>query len=568
MQEGVEYILNLKDLATGKLQKFEAKLVHLDQTFKKTEKSSESFGKIGLGMIAGQYGTRALDTIVGLSGQLVELTGQFDAYQASLGNAISSQRSAAQGMVMIQELAKQTPFEMSNLLKSYVNLANRGVRPLKNELINLGDFASLTPTKTFDDLSEAISDIDNSERWKEFGIKVERAGDKIRLSFRGQTVEAERTATGVMKAITQFGKMEGVAGNMAAVMETLKGRESNLADVQEQLMIGMGHKFEAQLKSWQDIKYATLSYIGDLMDIDQENVRQMKEQRMELFKVRDALVDANKPEKERLELMKKMIREYPQQLGYMKAEAGQMHVMVGALDDIISRTESKIALQKQEDMKTKQQATLISARGELAAFSAAVASSIPNVLKMNPQLKEIYQKQYANRPGVDFFRDVTTKNLGVTGGSPTQYKNNLNTGSGTTTVFELFGVSAMKGLNVIDKTIAQAEANFRALTYEQRQAEQEYKKMFGIGSGDDLLTPDEKKLREGGAASQGPGNIDSSLSASAPKILNITMDAVMKGDIVFQNATDMPMVKATVRKEISNVLAEAVADAKILAPTR
>jgi hypothetical protein len=46
------------------------------------------------------------------------------------------------------------------------------------------------------------------------------------------------------------------------------------------------------------------------------------------------------------------------------------------------------------------------------------------------------------------------------------------------------------------------------------------------------------------------------------------MDAVMKGDIVFQKATDMPMVKATVRKEISNVLAEAVADAKILAPTR
>jgi hypothetical protein len=46
------------------------------------------------------------------------------------------------------------------------------------------------------------------------------------------------------------------------------------------------------------------------------------------------------------------------------------------------------------------------------------------------------------------------------------------------------------------------------------------------------------------------------------------MDAVMKGDIVFQNATDLPQVKQVVRKEISNVLAEAVADAKILAPNR
>jgi hypothetical protein len=288
----------------------------------------------------------------------------------------------------------------------------------------------------------------------------------------------------------------------------------------------------------------------------------MKEQRMELFKVRDALVDANKPEKERLELMKKMIREYPQQLGYMKAEAGQMHVMVGALDDIISRTESKIALADRENKKSKQQADLIAARGELANFSASVASKIPDLLKMNPQLNDVYQRKYANRPAVDFYRALGT--------DPEIPKVNYGTaGLYSANKSDFFSDGALqKSLQVIERSVGRATANLRALDAQQRQAEQEYKKMFGIGSGDDLLTPDEKKLREGGTGGQGPGNIDSSLSASAPKILNITMDAVMKGDIVFQNATDMLMVKATVRKEISNVLAEAVADAKILAPTR
>ena len=93
----------------------------------------------------------------------------------------------------------------------------------------MGDFTN-TVAKPFDQLTEAILDINNSERWKEFGVRVQTEGNKVKLSFRDMTVECDRTVESVMKAVEQFGSMKGVEGSTEAISKTIEGQMSNLED--------------------------------------------------------------------------------------------------------------------------------------------------------------------------------------------------------------------------------------------------------------------------------------------------------------------------------------------------
>jgi len=65
-------------------------------------------------------------------------------------------------------------------------------------------------------------------------------GDKMALSFKGTTVEVERSAEGAMKAVTAFGQMDGIAGSMSGQMETLGGKVSNLGDAFNSLLVTLG----------------------------------------------------------------------------------------------------------------------------------------------------------------------------------------------------------------------------------------------------------------------------------------------------------------------------------------
>ena len=93
----------------------------------------------------------------------------------------------------------------------------------------MGDFTN-TVAKPFDQLTEAILDINNPERWKEFGVRVQTEGNKVKLSFRDMTVECDRTVESVMKAVEQFGSMKGVEGSTEAISKTIEGQMSNLED--------------------------------------------------------------------------------------------------------------------------------------------------------------------------------------------------------------------------------------------------------------------------------------------------------------------------------------------------
>lgn len=222
---------DIKELKT-KMSQVESQLKGTQQT---VNKFGNSFKEVG-GIIAGALSVGA---IIGFGKEVIAITAEFQKFEAVLTNSLGSNSAAQAALQQIQEFAAQTPFSVRELTEAYVQLANRGITPSTDTLRAMGDVAAALG-KPLQQVNEAILDVTNSERWNELGIKVKVNGDKISGTFRGMTVEAERSEAGAMKLVETFGKMEGVAGGMAMVSETLGGRISNLGDSFDQLYATIG----------------------------------------------------------------------------------------------------------------------------------------------------------------------------------------------------------------------------------------------------------------------------------------------------------------------------------------
>jgi len=582
MSESVEWTLNLKDLATGKLEKFNLKLQKADQLMGKVDKkaisTSSGFNMIGGGALAA-VGSIGLFVATGrqLISGMVEQVSLFQKYNAVLSNTFGSQVAAGNSMAMILDLAKETPFSVNELTESYVKLANRGVVPTRNEIVALGDFAAATG-KQFNELTEAVMDASNPERWKEFGVQTKRANGEVTLSFKNQSITVKDNANAVKGAIVQFGRMVGVQGNMEAQSKTLGGQISNLGDTWDQFLLGLGSGNSGAMYDTVRMLGLMIEKSAELLGVQPMNIRLLEDETDKLYGLRTALRDANTPEEERLKMIKKLKQEYPDLLKNISAEAVSIGQVTDAIDSEIESIKRRSVVEEYKN-KVGQLTQKIAGREATArSFEIKFAKTLDQLIAENPELAPLKNQETGEL--MDILRRPVQ---GKGGGLTEELKKNPKLGmkfAGVRNLLGMGGGSAVYSQDLFKKMETLSYKRFEALNQpngpfsesltdlnnqlEELKNEMQYaQSLAGPGRKTSL-----SGLLGGGGKGMTDGNIDSSLSASAPKILNITMDAVMKGDIVFQNATDMPMVKATVRKEISNVLAEAVADAKILAPTR
>lgn len=165
-----------------------------------------------------------------IASNVVSTAGMFQKYESVLTNALNGSSDKAKAHLSdINSFAAKTNFQLDELTDDFIKFVNRGVTPSMDAMKRMGDFTN-TVAKPFDQLTEAILDINNPERWKEFGVRVQTEGNKVKLSFRDMTVECDRTIESVMKAVEQFGSMKGVEGSTEAIAKTIEGQMSNLED--------------------------------------------------------------------------------------------------------------------------------------------------------------------------------------------------------------------------------------------------------------------------------------------------------------------------------------------------
>lgn len=176
---------------------------------------------------------------------------EFAQYEAILRNTLGSSDKAAAAMKRLQKLAADTPYSLKELTEGYIKLINRGITPTNEEMINMGDIAS-SQGKTFDQFVEALLDAmtGENERLKEFGIRANVQGDKVKYTFKGVTTEVAKTDSAIVNYILSLGKLQGVQGSMITQMQELGGMESNIGDSIDNLLNRIGKKMEPFFKSF------------------------------------------------------------------------------------------------------------------------------------------------------------------------------------------------------------------------------------------------------------------------------------------------------------------------------
>lgn len=205
--------------------------------FTRLRSASGIIGKFGP-LIAGAF---SIGAITSFGESVVETTSKYQKFQAILTNQLGSASAGQQAMDMIQKFAAETPFQVDELTGSFVKLASRGFEPTKAQMTSLGDLAA-SMGKPFDQLSEAILDAGEGEmkRLKEFGINARVHGDKVEMTFKGQTTTINKSEEAMHNYILGLGKAPGVLGAMAAISATTGGKISNLSDAFDNLKKGIG----------------------------------------------------------------------------------------------------------------------------------------------------------------------------------------------------------------------------------------------------------------------------------------------------------------------------------------
>ena len=162
---------------------------------------------------------------------ITQASAQFQKFEAVLTNTLGSKSEAKKALDQLTDFAAETPFQVDELIGSYIKLVNRGLKPTREELVQMADLTA-SQGKGFEQLTEAVLDAATGEfeRLKEFGIKAKSQGDQVTLTFKDQEIQVAKTEAAITQAIIGFGKLNGVQGSTAAISGTLEGKISNLGD--------------------------------------------------------------------------------------------------------------------------------------------------------------------------------------------------------------------------------------------------------------------------------------------------------------------------------------------------
>lgn len=173
--------------------------------------------------------------------QVVSINRTFQDLSAGLETATGSAEKATRAMDMLREFAKETPFELSEVVTAFIRLKNLGLDASADSLRAFGNVAASIPNKTLIDFAEAVADaaVGEFERLKEFGIKAASEGDKVSFTFRGVTETVGKNADEILDYLRRLAE-DNFGGAMARKMETIGGAASNLKDSFDDLFVSIG----------------------------------------------------------------------------------------------------------------------------------------------------------------------------------------------------------------------------------------------------------------------------------------------------------------------------------------
>jgi hypothetical protein len=227
-------IIKTQDMASNHLSAINSKLDGLDQSAQKAgSQGLANLGNVGTKVFAGIAigATAAAGVFALVAANAVKAAAKMETIGVSLKTAMGgSAEAAAEAQKNIVVFAAKTPYELGEITNAFIKLRNMGLDPSNRALEAYGNTASAMG-KSLNDMVEAVADASTGEfeRLKEFGIRAEQNGNKVKLTFKGVTTEIGKNSEEIQKYLIDLGNTN-FAGGMEAQSKTLEGMMSTLSD--------------------------------------------------------------------------------------------------------------------------------------------------------------------------------------------------------------------------------------------------------------------------------------------------------------------------------------------------
>ncbi len=388
-------ILNQLKPNTAEFKAYQKELTEVNARQKElkghAEKTGGIFSSVGAKIaVATTAVVGVVSAFGGLISNIISVRSQFEKYEAILKNTLGSQQKASETMDMISVTAAKTNFSLMELTEVYVKLANRNLKPNQDDLMRLADMANSTG-KDMGQLSEAILDINNQERWKEFGVKVTTAGDKVTLSFKGVSQTVAKTEEAVMNAMIAFGKMPGVFGQTEAISATLQGRISNLGDSWDRMLNAMGEG------GFSGIVKEVISGIGGIVDgftnmIKASPVETLQKEQTELNTLVGAITSTNTNQKLRNELIGELQTKYPDFLKNLNIEKLTNEQLQKRLSEVNEEYLKRIRIAVVQEDITKNEQAMTDVMKEQKDINKQIAADYNSYVKNKKENATLEEK--------------------------------------------------------------------------------------------------------------------------------------------------------------------------------
>lgn len=348
-EKEVIYKVKVLDMASGKMKELE---LTMKRAGKAAEQADGSTQKLG-GSLGRLVKGGAIATGVAMIGRAIYNQGkaavsaaaQVERYTATLETMLGSKSAARERMQEYMDIAKYTPFELTQVVEAGNQLQALG-RYSEDTLTMLGDLAAASG-KPLEQVMNAYAKMASGQK----GIAVDMFRDLLITTndwakATGKGVKAsgemEASAEELIASLPKILKSKGFFGLMARQAETTEGKISNLNDAVFSLRSAIGERLQPAVNSMTGVMSGWVATMEEAVRIPTED--KIAKEQAQLNMLVSRLIDANGKEKERSAIMAELKREYPEFLRKIDAEKASTEELRKALADTNREYDRKIRL--------------------------------------------------------------------------------------------------------------------------------------------------------------------------------------------------------------------------------
>lgn len=200
---------------------------------------SKASDMLGTGLLVGL--TALGGGLVAIGKKALDSSAEMESFGLQLKTAFGGNLEMAKAAeLQITKFAAKTPYDLGQVMNSFIKLKNLGLDPSERALTSYGNTASAMG-KDLNQMIEAVADASTGEfeRLKEFGIKSSKQGNQISFTFGGVTTKIKNDSKSIQEYLLKLGETK-FAGSMEAQATSFSGLMSTMSDTVNQKLSALG----------------------------------------------------------------------------------------------------------------------------------------------------------------------------------------------------------------------------------------------------------------------------------------------------------------------------------------